>query len=115
MHLDLERTRRNIREATTEDLLDRVTVFRAEMEPTAVAMIETELAQRGVYAEKVEEHGRERERSVLRRPDGTARRCSFCDRPAIVEGWDWHRLWGQLPLFPRWFAYCEEHRSGHHA
>ena len=33
-------------------------------------------------------------------PDGTAVRCSFCHRPAVAEGWGWHRLWGVLPLFP---------------
>ena len=110
LEFDVQRVRANIHQASTEDLLDRVTVYRAEMEPTAVAMIETELAQRGVYAEKIEEHAAERERLVLRRPDGTARSCAFCERPAVAEGWGWHRLWGLWPIFPRWFAYCEQHR-----
>ena len=38
MQFDIQRVRANIRQASTEDLLDRVTVYRAEMEPTAVAM-----------------------------------------------------------------------------
>ena len=109
MHFDPQRVLVNIRAADTEDLLDRVTVYRAEMEPTAVAMIETELAQRGVFAEEIEEHGRRKGEAVLRRPDGTALTCSFCTRPAVAEGWGWHRLWRRWPLFPRWFAYCEEH------
>ena len=24
-----------------------------------------------------------------------------CHRPAVVRRWDWHRLWGLLPVFPR--------------
>ncbi len=110
MRFEPERVRANIRGAATEDLLDRVTVYREEMESTAVAMIETELAQRGVYADKIEEHATERERSVLRREDGTALRCSFCDRPAVEKGWGWHCLWSRVPVFPRWFVYCDEHR-----
>ena len=111
MQFDPERVRANIRQASTEDLLDRVTVYREEMEPTAIAMIETELARRQVFGEHIEEHARKRERAVLRRPDGTAIQCSFCHRPAVAQGWSWHRLWGRLPLFPRWFAFCAEHRA----
>jgi hypothetical protein len=43
-------------------------------------------------------------------PDGTAVGCSFCHRPAVAEGWGWHRLWGLLPVFPRYYYYCSEHR-----
>src|SRR4051812_28551512 len=100
MQFEVQRVLANIRQATTEDLLDRVTVYREEMEATAVAMIETELAQRGVYAEMIEAHGRLREANLIRRPDGTAKPCSFCPRPAVTEGWGWHRLWGKLPVFP---------------
>ena len=39
-----ERVRKNAREATTEDLLNRVTVYRGDMEPEALKIIEAELA-----------------------------------------------------------------------
>src|SRR5260221_7033951 len=99
MHFDVERVRRNISEATTEDLLDRVTVYRSGMEAAAVEMIESELASRGVFADHIEDHARQRE-SVLMRPDGIAETCSFCPRPAVTRGWDWHWLLGVLPVVP---------------
>ena len=43
-------------------------------------------------------------------PDGTAAKCSFCPRPAVAKGWAMHRLFGLLPVFPRNFYYCENHR-----
>src|SRR5262245_49520354 len=43
MRLDLEKVRANARAASTEDLLDRVTVFRDGLEPEAVAVLEEEL------------------------------------------------------------------------
>lgn len=110
MRLDLEKVRSNAQAASTEDLLDRVTVYRAGMEPQAVEVIEAELRQRGVPVEAIEQYAARREREVIQRPDGTAARCSFCPRPAVAEGSGWHRLWGRLPVFPRHFFYCEEHR-----
>ncbi len=110
MHFDPERVLANVRKATTEDLLDRVTVYRAGMEPQALDIIEAELTARGVSAEQIREHAQLRSEHCIRLPDDTAARCSFCDRPAVEEGWDWHRLWGILPVFPRTFYYCERHR-----
>ena len=39
MELDLERVRANAQQASTEDLLDRATVFRDGMEPEALEII----------------------------------------------------------------------------
>lgn len=110
MKFDIERVRTNARQAPTEDLLDRVTVYRAEMEPQAVDLIEAELRQRGIGPDQIAEHAQRRKGEVVFRPDGTATKCSFCSRPAVVLAWGWQRLWGLIPLFPRLFGYCEEHR-----
>jgi hypothetical protein len=107
---EAERVRSNVRRATTEDLLDRATVFRTVMEPEALEIIEEELRSRGVQGAEIEAHAMRRNREVIRLPDGTAARCSFCDRPAVAQGWGWHRLCGVVPLFRRWYYYCPEHR-----
>jgi hypothetical protein len=109
MHWDAERVRANVHRSSTEDLLDRVTVYRAGMEPEALGLIEEELHHRGVRAADVEAHAARREEQAFLLPDGMAAPCSFCRRPAVAHGWDWHRLWGYLPVFPRRFYYCAEH------
>ena len=108
MEFDLERVRRNVQKATTEDLLDRATVYRSGMEPEALPVIEAELAARGVTVEQVEAHLQARTRA-LTREDGTAVKCSLCWKPAIAMGWGWHRLFGKIPVFPRLFRWCEDH------
>jgi hypothetical protein len=110
MNFDAEKVLLNARQAATEDLLDRVTVFREGMEPEAVVIIENELRERGIRREQIEAHGEQRRREVLLDADGTAAMCSFCREPAVEERWGWHRLWGVLPLFPRVLRYCREHR-----
>jgi hypothetical protein len=112
MHFDPQRVWDNVRQADTEDLLDRVTVYRAGMEPEAVDIIEAELRRRGVRADAIDAHACDRGRDVLAIPDGTAQMCSFCRRPAVAQRWGWHWLWGKLPVFPRHFAYCARHRPG---
>jgi hypothetical protein len=109
MRLDLDRVRKNVASASTEDLLDRATVYREGMEPEVLEIIETELRKRGIGPEQIADH-RQRRDAVVSRPDGSPAPCSFCHRPAIAQGWGWHRLWGWIPLFPRFFYYCEEHR-----
>jgi hypothetical protein len=110
MRFDAERVRANVRKATTEDLLDRVTVYRAGMEPEALDIIEGELRQRGVDLDQIEEHARRREGKGIPRADGAAARCLRCRNPAVTQEWGWHRLWGLVPVFPRRFYFCEEHR-----
>lgn len=106
---DPDRVRRNVQRATDEDLLDRVTVYREGMQPEALEIIEEELLARDIGRAAVEAHAQRREGTGFS-PGGGAARCSFCRRPALVQGRGWHRLWGVLPLFPRTFAYCETHR-----
>jgi hypothetical protein len=108
MNLHLERIRKNARSAGTEDLLDRITVYRAGMEAAAIEIIEAELDRRGIGQKEIDEHGEKRAGAI--RSGEMARRCSFCDRPAVAAGWGWHRLWGRLPIFRRRFLYCEVHR-----
>jgi hypothetical protein len=110
MRFDIERVRANVRHATTEDLLDRATVYRAGMEPEALEVIEAELQSRGVSHDQIEQHAARRDREVILLPDGTAARCSFCTKPAVAAGWGSHRLWRLIPLFPRFYYYCEDHR-----
>jgi len=110
MLFDLERVKANVRKATTEDLLDRVTVYRSGMEESALEVIEDELRARNVRSAEIQAHAERRGQETRLLPDGTAVRCSFCHRPAVAEGWGWHRLWGLLPLFPRFYHYCSEHR-----
>ncbi len=110
LRFDADRVRRDAERANTDDLLDRVTVYRAGLEPEAISLIEDVLRARGVTAADISRHGEERAPVVRALPDGTARPCSFCWRPAVAEGWGWHRMWGVLPLFPRYRYYCEQHR-----
>jgi hypothetical protein len=109
MWFDLKRVAEYIRRATTEELLDRVTVYRLGMEPAALDLMEGELDRRGVTREEIAEHDALRRETALMCADGTARRCSFCDRPAVVQSLGWHRLYGRIPIFPRFFLYCNVH------
>ena len=111
MDLNLKRVAEFVRRADTEDLLDRVTVYRNGMEPAALDLMHGELDRRGVTSDDLIDHYQLRRATVLLLPDGTAERCSFCDRPAVLRRYGWHRLWGRIPLFPRVFAYCEGHQS----
>lgn len=109
---DADKVRENVRRADTEDLLDRATAYRVGMEPEALDLIEAELERRGVSAAAVAEHGRRQQGQWLLDADGAARMCSFCRRPAVAEGWAWHRLFRLVPALPRRCRYCAEHRPG---
>ena len=120
LDFDPERVRDNVRKATTEDLLDRITVYRSGMEPEAIEIIEGELQDRKIYRDQIRAHAEQRNQEVQYWPDGTAVRCSYCYRPAVAEGWGWHWLrfmiWGKrrriLPLMPRFLHYCSQHLPG---
>jgi hypothetical protein len=112
MFFNPDRVRANVGRADTEDLLDRVTIFRADMEAEALPIIEQELHRRGVTPAQMDAHARQREETTLWNRTGQPIRCSLCPRPAIRKGWGWHRLWGLLPLFPRRFSYCSHHLPG---
>lgn len=109
MDFDLRTVAENIRSAKTEELLDRVTVYRDDMEPAAVDLMEHELAHRGVTPERIAEHGRERRAAALVEPDGFVKRCAFCDRPAVTRAWTWHRPHRRIRLFPQRLSFCEVH------
>ena len=99
------------RTATTEELLDRATVFRPDHDPEALDLFERELRRRGVGFDEMERHGGKRAEAAIVRSDGTIARCEFCERPAEVTAWKWQRLWGKVPIFPRPMALCEHHRD----
>ena len=99
----------NVRQADSDDLLDRITAYRPSMEPEAIQMIEQELRRRGVTARQVAEHGEACQRECVFQMDGSAKMCSLCRRPAVREVWAWHKLFGKLPLFPRPMRYCNHH------
>jgi hypothetical protein len=109
MKFDLKRVATYIHRADTEELLDRVTVYREGMEPAALDLMEMELDRRGVTRDDIADHDRIRRETAILLPDGTALRCSFCNRPAVVHGRSWHKLFGRIPLFPRVFASCAVH------
>ena len=109
MDFDLDRVRLNVRESSTEDLLDRATVYRAGVEQDALAVILEELRTRGLSATAVFEHEQARA-GVLFDETGTARVCARCPKPAVDQQWVWHRLFGKLPLFPRYVFLCDDHR-----
>jgi hypothetical protein len=110
MQVNRERVRANVHAADTEDLLDRVTVYREGMEAEALDLIEQELRQRGVGGDAIAEHERRRREAVLFDARGMALTCHRCRRPAVIQTRGWHRLWGLIPLFPRRFAWCEQHK-----
>ena len=109
MRLDLKRIAAYVRKAQTEELLDRVTIYRDGMEPAALDLMEGELDRRGVSREDIADHDQQRRETAILLPDGTALRCNFCDRPAVVQARGWHKLFGRVPVFPRVFARCELH------
>jgi hypothetical protein len=107
---NVEKLRSDVQRAETPDLLDRITAYRAGMEPEAVELIEDELRRRGVSGAEIDERAETCRRDCLFDDTGVALSCSRCRRPAVFEVWGWHRLWGRVPLFPRRLRYCEEHR-----
>jgi hypothetical protein len=109
MNFDLNAIRDNVKKAETEDLLDRITAYRAGMEPAAIEVIEAELDHRGVGPEQIHEHAEKRAGVLM--VGGVAQRCSYCDRPAIGRRWVWHRMEVVFPLYrPRLVSFCEVHR-----
>jgi hypothetical protein len=111
MEWDEDKLLLNIRDADTDDLLDRVTAFRAGMEPEAIDLIERELHRRGVTAAQMQDQAEVYGRECVFDANGIAKMCSICRRPAVREGWGWHKILGMLPIFPRWLHYCKVHQA----
>ena len=101
LSFDGEKVWANARDVETEDLLDRVTAYRAGLESAAVAILEDELYRRGVTRREIDAHAEACRRECLFHPDGTALSCSYCRRPAVAQGWGWQRLFRLLPALPR--------------
>ncbi len=112
MRFDREKTRQNVRAASTQDLLDRATVWRDGMEPEVLQLIETELQGRGVRPADVEAHAERRAAEAPAGAGGMRPVCHRCERPAVGRAWVWGRLWRLLPMFPRRAFVCEDHRPG---
>jgi hypothetical protein len=106
--LNLDRIRENVQQAETEDLLDRITVYRAGMENEALEIIDAELRHRDVGEDRIRRHA-QRHADVICDDAGLAQKCSFCRRPALASGWGWQRLFGAIPVFPRYLYYCDQH------
>jgi hypothetical protein len=111
MHLDLEKLRANVRAATNEDLLDRATVYREQMEPEALDLIDEELRARDISDEEIAEHAEHRQQTMLWWPDGVPMKCHYCHCPAVAREWRWVWWRGLIPLFPNLLPCCEEHAS----
>lgn len=109
LEFDPKVVRRNVHKATAEDLLDRITAYRAGLEPEAIQIIEAELERRGIRPADVNRYEAEESPRILNRPEGFAYRCSFCDRPAVARRWGWHWLWGWVPVIPCVQNYCDHH------
>ncbi len=114
MNVDQKTIVERTQASDTEELLDRVTVFREDMEPEAIRIIEAELSRRGFTDDAILAHAKNRCESNIVGDDGSALRCTSCDRPAIVEDRDWFRVFGKLPIFPRSVRYCELHSRERH-
>src|SRR5262245_28112487 len=76
--MDIVQVREDARKTSTEMLLDRVTVYRAEIESPAMEVIEAELRARGVTTDTVAAHAAMRQSDGLKRhSDGTVVRCNY--------------------------------------
>jgi DNA-binding IclR family transcriptional regulator len=95
--------------AADEELLDRATALRDELEPAAVDLLLAELADRGFSATDVANHGAARAAVWVRRPDGSVPRCWRCSAPATDRVRQWWKLFGLLPVVPVRRPVCPRH------
>lgn len=108
MHFDADRVRENAKRADTPDLLDRVTVYRAEIDERAYPIIIQELRTRGITATDVMTHEESRGEH-LKHPAGYVQKCSLCPQPAMTTARGWFRLFGLVPFIPRTVYLCQTH------
>lgn len=109
LEFDSDKVAANARAASTEDLLNRVTAYRDQMEAGALFVLEAELHRRGVTAAQILDHGERVKEGALKRADGTVLSCSLCREPAVVGRWGWFKLLGIIPLFPKRLRFCRQH------
>ena len=85
--LDLKRVAAFVRGADTEELLDRVTVYRNGMEPAALDLMEAELDRRGVTRSDIADHYiSRRERANTRGNTGTTPNIRCQPQPRATAG-----------------------------
>ena len=108
LEFDASRCITNVRQSSTDDLLDRVTAFRSDLEPQAIPIIERELRNRGIDSQAIREYATRNVNIVSEA--GHALKCIDCQRPAVTQAWGWHKIWGFIPVFPRLMRWCEVHR-----
>src|SRR5438270_12218737 len=111
MQFDGEKVRANVRAAPAEDLLDRATVWRDNLEPEALDIVEAVLRERGIRPEELEAHARRRTDEGIRYHSGAAAICYCCPNPAVERKWVWWRFLNLLPLVPLRVSVCAEHRA----
>jgi len=112
MQFDVRKVAEFVRKAESEELLDRVTVYRDGMEPAALDLMEGELDRRGYSREEIADFEEQRRATALTCRDGTIIRCILCDRPATVRGRGWLKIFaGGVPVIPWRFPYCDFHKS----
>jgi hypothetical protein len=106
-----EKYRIDVRQAETDDLLDRLTAYRRGMDAQAIPIIEEELSRRGVMQGKLHVHAKECRKQCLFDANGVAFTCSKCRRPAVTEIRTWHKLFGLVPVFPKRIRLCKIHAT----
>lgn len=109
MEIDLRRVAEWMRSASTEELLDRVTVFREDVEPAAFDLFRGELDRRGVPEWAIAEHELVRRERIIQRADGSVVKCWKCPRPAVARARRWWRILRVIPVLPLRMPVCEEH------
>jgi hypothetical protein len=92
-----------------EELLDRVTVLRDLMEPSALEIMEAELAGRGVGPDDIHQHHRQMKHRIIRDARGLPAQCSWCARAAVEQRTGLHKLFKLIPLGKRTYFFCEKH------
>jgi len=109
MNFDLKRVAENVREADTDDLLDRITVYYSGMEPAAIDLIHAELARRGVSDRKIRAYALEVAAKVIVDDAGLTVSCMRCSSPAVSREWRMYRVLRSIPVFPMKMPLCEAH------
>lgn len=112
MDVSTDVLQRAIRTMPDEELLDRFTIYRKEMEPRALEMMECELAHRGISRNEIVEHEHARQEWIMLNGKGFVVRCRCCNRPAIKKARTWFRLVGWIPVYPILLPYCSVHAPG---
>ena len=94
--------------AETNDLIERVTIQRDDLDPEALTIIMQELLSRNISAETVSEYEKSRDK-FLYDSQGKPRLCNICGRPAISSIKSWLKFLRIVPIMPITEYCCEAH------